>query len=117
MRTRTHLSGESERRLVESLLLGVPDVGGDDLGEREIGGARGELLAVLLCLDRELTAHGILNVGDCGVEFGGGKGTHCGGGVGEERVLRESCCARQMSPELVMYTARRKADHMHGFKG
>ena len=68
MGTGTYLSGERERRLVEPLLLGVPDVGGDDLVEGEVFVAGGELLAVLLGLDGELAAHSVLYIKDSGVE-------------------------------------------------
>ena len=76
MGTGTHLSGERERRLVEPLLLGVPDIGGDDLVEGEVFVAGGELFAVLLGLDGELAAHGVLDVEHGWVEVVDGEGLH-----------------------------------------
>ena len=106
MGTGTHLSGERERRLVEPLLLGVPDVRGDDFVEGEVFVAGGELFAVLLGLDGELAAHGVLDLEDGRVELVDREGAHFGGGGGEGRGLGPS-----QTEELVMYTARHKADH------
>ena len=78
VRTGTHLSGERERRLVESLLLRVANVRVDDPLERK-GVAHLELVAEVLRLDGELTADGVLHIEDGGVEVGYGELVHIAG--------------------------------------
>ena len=67
---KTNLSAEGDRRLIEALLLGVPDVGRHDLGERQR--RRGTRLfqrdTELFGLDSQLTANGVLDVVNGGVE-------------------------------------------------
>lgn len=104
MSQETYLTREGEGRLVKPLLLWISDVGRDDLLEREVVFLRLELLAQLLGLDRELAAHGVLDLQDRGVELVWRKGTHVASGMGERHGLR-------LGQEGVMYAARRKADH------
>lgn len=77
----THLAGERQERLVKPLLLGVPDVGRDDLLERELVLVALQLLAELFCLDRELAADGVLNLENGRVEVFGREGAHVVGGA------------------------------------
>lgn len=60
------LAEEGDGLLVQ--LLGVADVGRDDLGKGEVAGAVCELGAVLLGLDGELAADGVLGGPDVGVD-------------------------------------------------
>ena len=77
-RRTTYLSREGQRGLVKPLLLGVANVGGDDFLEGEVLVSPLELLAVLLGLDRELAANGVLDLEDGGVEVFGEEGEHGG---------------------------------------
>ena len=70
---RAHLAIECNRRLVEPLLLGVADVGRDDLVEGEVLVAIAELRAVLLGLNSKLAANGVLGSNDVLVDVIGGE--------------------------------------------
>jgi hypothetical protein len=65
------LSSKGDRWLIEALLLRVPDVGRHDLGERQR--RRGvrvlQRIAELFSFDRQLTADGVLDVENGGVEI------------------------------------------------
>ena len=64
-----YLAVECDRRLIKPGLLRVPDVRGDDLVERQVmGGVRLELHPVFLGFDGQLTAHGILDVENRGIQ-------------------------------------------------
>ena len=63
-----------------------------------------QLLAQVLGLDCQLTAHGILDLQDRGVELVWREGTPGASSMGERHGLR-------LGQEGVMYAARRKADH------
>ena len=55
--------------MIKPSLLRVPDVRGDDLVERQVmGGVRLELHPVFLGFDGQLTAHGILDVENRGIQ-------------------------------------------------
>lgn len=73
---RTYLPRERYRWLVEPLLLWVPDVGADDLVKGQAMVVLVELLAVVLGLDCELAADGVLDGEDGGVEGRGCEGAH-----------------------------------------
>lgn len=64
------LAEEGEGLLVE--LLGVADVGGDDLGEGQVLVAVGKLAAELLALDGQLATHGVLGLAHVRVDVGEG---------------------------------------------
>ncbi len=64
-----YLSGESDRRLIQPLLLGISYVRGDNPVERKAMVSFLELVAVLLSLDRELTAYGVLHFQDRRVQM------------------------------------------------
>ena len=55
-----YLPGEGDRRLIQSFLLRISDVGRDDLIERETVVGFFELVSENLSLDSELAAHSIL---------------------------------------------------------
>lgn len=74
---KTYLTREGDGGLVKTLLLWVTDVGVDDSVEGEAMVFGLELCPESLCLYGELTANGVLDVCDCGVEVVWGKGTHC----------------------------------------
>ena len=58
----TYLARKCDWRLIQSLLLWVPDVGRDDFVERKPVVLLLQLVAKNLRLDRELTADSILNL-------------------------------------------------------
>ena len=72
----TYLTSERQEGLVKPLLLGVADVGRDDLFEGQTMALALELLAELLSLDRELAADGVLDLENRGVKVGRSEGTH-----------------------------------------
>jgi hypothetical protein len=76
---RRDLAEEGDGLLVQ--LLRVADVGADDLAEGQVGaGAAGDLGAVLLRLDRQLAADGVLGLLDVRVDGGDGEALrHLGG--------------------------------------
>jgi hypothetical protein len=88
MERRSYLTRERQRRLIKPLLLWVADVRGDDPVELQAlslcrGGSLAavvELYTVLLGLDRQLAADGVLDLGECGVQVLGGE-THVGPGM------------------------------------
>ena len=73
------LAEEGQGLLVE--LLRVSDVGRDDMLKGEVGGvASGDLCSVLLGLDSELTADGVLGSNNVLVDVVDGQSHFCGGG-------------------------------------
>lgn len=66
---RPYLAIEGDWRLIEPGLLRVPDVRRDDLVEGQaMGSVRLELYAVFLGFNGQLTAHGILDIEDRGIQ-------------------------------------------------
>lgn len=80
----THLAIVRDRRLVEALLLRVPDVTRDDAVEGQAVVLVAETAAVLLSLDGELAADCVLDVPDGGVERVDCESAH--GGRGREET-------------------------------
>ena len=71
-----HLAVEGYGPLIKSLLLRIPNVAGDDPVERQTVVFLLELVAVLLRLDGELTADGVLDVANGGIERVDGEVRH-----------------------------------------
>jgi len=90
MEGKTDLSDEGDWWLIESLLLRVSDVGRHDLGEwqRRRGTRVFQCLAEFLSFDRQLTADGVLDVENGGVEIVDGE--HCGRRKSTEMVVDRS---------------------------
>lgn len=65
-----YLAIEGDWRLIEPSLLRIPDVRRDDLVEGQAmgSGVRLELYAVFLGFDGQLTAHGILDIENRGIQ-------------------------------------------------
>jgi hypothetical protein len=74
----TYLACKGNWWLIQSLLLGVPDVGGDNLVKWKSMVLLLELFAQKLRLDGELAANSILNFLKSGVQVVERKLWHCG---------------------------------------
>lgn len=65
---KTYLAGKGNRWLIQPLLLGISDIGRDDLVKGKPMARLLELIAKCLCLDGELATYGILDFEKSGVE-------------------------------------------------
>ena len=82
-----YLTSEGNWGLVQTLLLGVADVGRNDLVEREPMVWVGKLVAQCFGLDGKLASHSVMQAVEGGVDVLESEGAHCGQGYVCQRRL------------------------------